>query len=115
VYVQDLAVWIPLALVSARLMWNRRTWGVLLSVSMLTFYVVECLSVASDQWWGARADDSHPELASLSVVPAALLLAAVTAAVLVWSIVHFRRSSSCSPSATSVASPSSSPGPPGCG
>jgi hypothetical protein len=32
VYVQDLAVWIPAALVSARLMWSRSTQGVLLSL-----------------------------------------------------------------------------------
>jgi hypothetical protein len=52
------------------------------------FYVVERLSVASDQWWGVRADDSHLELASLAVVPGALGSAAVSAAVLAWSLMQ---------------------------
>ncbi|HET7688834.1 MAG TPA: hypothetical protein VFK41_00510 [Nocardioidaceae bacterium] len=79
VYVQDLAFWLPAGLVVAALTWSRTTWGALLATGLLTFYVVEVLSVASDQWWGARADDSHPDLASMSVVPAAILLAAVIA------------------------------------
>ena len=87
-YVQDLAVWIPAAVVSATLMWSRSPRGVLLSVSMLAFYLVEALSVASDQWWGVRADDTHPELASLAAVPGALVVAAVTAAALTWSLKH---------------------------
>jgi hypothetical protein len=79
VWVQDLALWIPAALVSAWLMWHRRPIGVLLTGGMLTFYLIECLSVASDQWWGARADDTHPEVASMAVVPAALVVAALVA------------------------------------
>lgn len=90
VWVQDLAIWVPAAFFAAALMWRRRPLGVLLTSSMLTFYVVECLSVASDQWWGVRADSSEPALASMAAVPGALLVAALTAVPLVWSLRHLR-------------------------
>lgn len=91
VWVQDLAIWIPAALAAAVAMWRRDARGVLLTNALLLFYAVECVSVASDQWWGARADSTEPALASMSVVPGALLAAAVVSVPLLWSLRHFHR------------------------
>ena len=84
VWVQDLAFWMPLALISGVWCWRRRPYGVLIAGSLLTFYVVECLGIASDQWWGVRADDSWPQWASMTAVPMFVALAVVTAVPLVW-------------------------------
>ena len=84
VWVQDLAFWMPLALISGVWCWRRRAYGVLIAGSLLTFYVVECLGIASDQWWGVRADDSWPQWASMTAVPMFVALAVVTAVPLVW-------------------------------
>lgn len=67
VWVQDLAFWIPLALVASVWMWQRRPDGVLLTSALVAFYALEGISVAVDQVWGAHADPAHPELASASV------------------------------------------------
>jgi hypothetical protein len=75
VWVQDLAFWIPAAVVVAVLTLRGNPLGHLLTGGMLSFYVIECVSVASDQWFGARADASHPDIASMDVVPPALALA----------------------------------------
>jgi hypothetical protein len=90
IFVQDLAVWIPAGLVAAVLVWHRQVWGVLLAASLLAFYVIEGVSVASDQWWGARADGSFPAVASMAVVPGALAAAVITAVPLVWCMRHLR-------------------------
>jgi hypothetical protein len=91
VWVQDLAFWLPLAVVSGLWCWQRRAAGVLLAGAMLTFYVVECVSVASDQWWGARADSASPEWASMTAVPAFLGLAVLTALPLIPYYLHLAR------------------------
>ena len=83
VWVQDLAFWMPLALMSGVWCWRRRAIGVLLAGSLLTFYVMEAM-IASDQWWGVRADDSVPQWASLTAVPMFLTLAIITAVPLAW-------------------------------
>ena len=83
-WVQDLAFWIPASLVAGVLMWRRRPRGVLLAGALLVFFTIESLSVASDQWWGVRADDSQPDWASMTAVPMFLVLAVVTALPLVW-------------------------------
>ncbi|MGZ5398387.1 MAG: hypothetical protein ACXWDM_00140 [Nocardioides sp.] len=83
VWVQDLAFWIPAAVVIAVMTWRGDPRGQILTASMLTFYVIECLSVASDQWWGVRADDSHPEVASMAAVPGAVVLGVLIMAPLV--------------------------------
>jgi hypothetical protein len=88
VWVQDLAFWIPAALVASVMAWRRLARGVLLVTAMLTFYVIECLSVASDQWWGVRADDTHPDVASMSAVPGAVAAAVVTAVPLLLLLHH---------------------------
>ncbi|HYF72895.1 MAG TPA: hypothetical protein VD864_08730 [Nocardioides sp.] len=88
VWVQDLAFWVPAAVVVAVLTWRHSPRGAVLAGGMLAFYVVECLSVASDQWWGVRADDDHPAVASMSAVPGGVVLALLTAAALAWLLSH---------------------------
>jgi hypothetical protein len=61
-----------------------------LVAAFLMFYVVESLSVASDQWWGVRADDTHPALASMAAVPGGIVIAALTAVPLVLLVRRFR-------------------------
>lgn len=78
-WVQDLAFWIPAYVVAGVLMWRRRPSGVLLSGALLLFFLVESISVASDQWWGVRADDSQPDWASMAAVPMFLGVAVLTA------------------------------------
>jgi hypothetical protein len=88
VWVQDLAFWIPAALVVSVIAWRRLARGAVLAAAMLTFYVIECLSVASDQWWGVRADDTHPGVASMSAVPGAIAVAVITAVPLLLLLRH---------------------------
>lgn len=93
IWVQDLALWLPLGLVVAVLAWRRDLFGGLLGTGLLCFYVLEAVSVASDQWWGSRADSSHPAVASAAVVPAALVVALVTALPLLRMLRHLDRTS----------------------
>ena len=88
VWVQDLAFWIPAAVLVATLTWRRRPIAGMLTGGLLVYYTLECVSVASDQWWGARADSSHPGLASMAVVPGALVLAVLIGTVVVWHLRH---------------------------
>lgn len=83
-WVQDLAFWIPASIVAGVLMWRGRHSGLLLSGAMLLFFLVESISVASDQWWGVRADDTQPEWASMTAVPLFVAVAALTAVPLGW-------------------------------
>lgn len=83
-WVQDLAFWIPAYIVAGVLMWRGNHRGVLLSGALLLFFLVEAISVASDQWWGVRADDSQPDWASMAAVPMFLAVAALTALPLGW-------------------------------
>ena len=77
IYVQDLAVWLPLAAVLAVRLWHRRPWGVLGTGALLTFWVIESVSVAADQWFGDRADPASTVVSSSMVLPF-LALAAIT-------------------------------------
>jgi hypothetical protein len=83
-WVQDLAFWIPAAVLSGVWMWRRRPLGAMLTGAYLAFFVVESLSVASDQWWGVRADDSQPDWASMTMVPVFLGVALLSAVPLGW-------------------------------
>lgn len=91
VWVQDLAFWVPAALVAAVWFWSHRPRGVLLSGGLLVFYAVEGLSIASDQWWGAQADAGQPDLASTSMVVPFLVLATALLATVVWYLRHVDR------------------------
>ncbi len=87
VWVQDLAVWVPAAVVVAGWAWRRRPAGLLGIGAFLVVDAVELLGIASDQWFGARADAGHPDLASAAAVPPFLVGAAVLA---VLAVVHLR-------------------------
>jgi hypothetical protein len=86
VLVQDLAFWLPLSLLVAVLALRGHPWGAVLSSALVSFYAVEALGVASDQWWGVRADPDHPAVASLAAVPTGIALALALAAVMAWSL-----------------------------
>jgi hypothetical protein len=76
IYVQDLAFWIPLTVLSAAWLWHRRAWGYLHAGVMLTMTVIESVGIATDQWFGHAADPASP-VASAAVVPIFATLAAV--------------------------------------
>jgi hypothetical protein len=46
VYVQDLALWLPLLAVAAAWLWRRRPWGYLLAGAGLVMWVLESTSIA---------------------------------------------------------------------
>jgi hypothetical protein len=81
VQVQDLAFWLPLAVLGGVWLWQHRAWGVAISAAVLTYWVAEGISVAADQWLGGTADPDSP-VVSTSVVPMFVVLAALGAGVL---------------------------------
>lgn len=83
VFVQDLAIWLPLLAAAAVAAWNRKPWGLLVVGAMLAMFVLESISIATDQWFGARAAP-FSESASLAAVPAFAALAVLIALPLVW-------------------------------
>ena len=91
VLVQDLALWLPLAIVVSVLAWRGSAWGGLLASALLLFYAAEALSVASDQWWGVHADDSRPDVATLGAVPVGLGLAVALVLLWLWAMTRGRR------------------------
>jgi hypothetical protein len=90
VYVQDLAVWIPLAVVAAAWLWRGLPWGYLLTASLLTLWVIEALGIAVDQWFGSQADP-NTDFASAAMTPAFLTWALVGLVPLVLALRPLRR------------------------
>jgi hypothetical protein len=86
VYVQDLAFWLPLAMVAGVWLWRRRPAGYVIVGALLAMWVLESISVAVDQWFGYRGDPSST-VVSLTMVPVFGALAAVGLLVLV---IHLR-------------------------
>jgi hypothetical protein len=76
VYIQDLAVWIPLIAVAAAWMWRGLPWGYLITATILTLWVLEALGIAVDQWFGSQADSST-DFASATMSPAFLAWAII--------------------------------------
>jgi hypothetical protein len=76
VYVQDLALWLPLLAVAAAWLWQRRPWGYLLAGAGLVMWVLESVSIAADQWYGHAAAPASP-VASGALVPAFAALAVI--------------------------------------
>ena len=74
VYVQDLALWLPLMAVAAAWLWRRRPRGYLIAGAGLVMWVIESVSIAVDQWYGHAADPGSP-VASAALVPAFAVLA----------------------------------------
>ncbi|WP_394252563.1 hypothetical protein [Arthrobacter pityocampae] len=68
VFVQDLAVWLPLLLVGSWWLWTDRPLGRLVVGALLVLLVLEGVGVATDQWFGATADPGTP-FASLAAIP----------------------------------------------
>ncbi|MFI5588387.1 hypothetical protein ACIA5G_25265 [Amycolatopsis sp. NPDC051758] len=78
VFVQDLAVWLPLLAAAAFAGRRRATWGLLVTGAMLAMFVLEGVGVATDQWFGSRADPASG-IASSSMVPVFAVVALVVA------------------------------------
>jgi hypothetical protein len=76
VYIQDLAVWLPLMAVAATWLWQGRPWGNLITSSLLVMWVLEAFGIGIDQWFGSQADAST-SLASAAMTPAFLAWAAI--------------------------------------
>ena len=76
IYVQDLAIWLPLAAVAALWLRRRQARGVVVVAATLGLWVIEGISVAVDQWFGVHADPSS-QVVSLTLVGPFLALAAV--------------------------------------
>jgi hypothetical protein len=68
VQVLDLGFTLPLMLLAATLLWQRRPWGFALAGALLVMLAIETLSIAVDQWLGYVADPSSPA-ASAQIVP----------------------------------------------
>lgn len=76
IYVQDLAVWLPLAAVAALWLRQRRARGAVVVTAILVMWVIEAVSIAVDQWFGVHADPTS-QVASLAMVGPFAALAAV--------------------------------------
>lgn len=86
VIIQDLALWLPLALVSAVLLWRRTPLGHLGAGVMLVMWTLEGITVATDQWFGHRMDPST----EWATIEAAWLFVALAVVTLVPAVVHLR-------------------------
>lgn len=78
VFVQDLALYIPLMVVGAWWLWQDRAWGYLVVGAMLASSVVEGITVAVDQYVGHLADPAST-IVSSAAVPLFVGMAVVTA------------------------------------
>lgn len=83
VYVQDLAIWLPLLAAAGVACWRRAPWGLLVTSAMLAMFVLESISISVDQWFGSHADPTS-SVSSMSMVPAFAVVAAITAGFLAW-------------------------------
>ncbi len=79
VWVQDLAVWLPVATAAALWLWRRSRLGPLIAGATLVYWVLESASIAVDQWAGSHADPSSPVVAA-EMTPLFAVLGVVTLA-----------------------------------
>jgi hypothetical protein len=77
VYIQDLAIWLPLLATAAVATLRRRIWGQLISAAMLAMFVLESISISVDQWFGSQADTATSSMAMVPVFAAVALLTTV--------------------------------------
>ena len=75
VQVLDFAFTLPLSMAAGLWLWRRRPWGILVSGAMLVLLEIEAVSVATDQYFGHRADPTQ----SAAAVPVFVVLAVVGA------------------------------------
>ncbi|HEX6932732.1 MAG TPA: hypothetical protein VF162_11350 [Streptosporangiaceae bacterium] len=76
VFVQDLALWLPLMAIAAAWLWRRRPAGYLVVGAGLIMWMIESACVAVDQWYGHAADPAS-QVASGALVPVFAALAVV--------------------------------------
>jgi hypothetical protein len=76
VFVQDLALWLPLMAVAAAWLWQRRPHGYLIVGAGLVMWVIESACVAVDQWYGHGASPAST-VTSIALVPAFAALALI--------------------------------------
>jgi hypothetical protein len=86
IYVQDLAVWLPLAGVAATWLARRQPRGAVVVGALLAMWVIEGVSVAVDQWFGATADPGSPVVSQGLVLP--FLVVAAVGIVPLWLLVR---------------------------
>jgi hypothetical protein len=77
VYIQDLAIWLPLLATAAVATLRRRIWGQLITAAMLAMFVLESISISVDQWFGSQADAATSSMAMVPVFAAVALLTTV--------------------------------------
>jgi hypothetical protein len=92
VYIQDLAIWLPLLATAAVAAWRHHVWGQLVTAAMLAMFVLESISISVDQYFGSRADPAFSE-ASMTMVPVFAAVALVTAVPLAVFLRHVQRRS----------------------
>jgi hypothetical protein len=64
VFIQDIAIWLPLATVAAVGLWQSRPVWTLIAGAILTAWVIESISVAVDQTFGHAADPTSTVVSS---------------------------------------------------
>jgi hypothetical protein len=69
IYVQDLAIWLPLAALLAARLWRREPWGFIGTGAILTMWAIESVSIAVDQYVGSRADPASTVVSASLVGP----------------------------------------------
>lgn len=77
-YVLDMALFLPFTIAVAVGLWRRDAWGLVLGGAMLLMLTLESIAIAVDQWMGSAADPASP-VASASITPLFLVVAAITA------------------------------------
>ncbi len=82
VYIQDLAIWLPLLATSAVAAWRHQIWGQLITAAMLALFVLESISISVDQWFGSHADPGS-SASSMTMVPVFAAVSLVTVVPLV--------------------------------
>jgi hypothetical protein len=80
VFVQDLALWLPLMAVAAAWLWQRTPRGYLLGGASIVMGVIESISLAADQWYGHAADPASTVVSAV-LTPVFAALAALSLAV----------------------------------
>jgi hypothetical protein len=80
VFVQDLALWLPLTTVAGAWLWLRKPQGYLLGGASVVMGAIESTAVAMDQWYGHAADPGST-VVSTAVIPVFTALAMLSLAV----------------------------------
>jgi hypothetical protein len=73
IHVLDLGFALPVSLLGAVWLWQRKPWGYVLAGLMLAMLAIETTSIAVDQWFGHLSDPSAP----LDAVPIFVVLTLV--------------------------------------